>query len=168
MHNIKTVRKKELWYSKILLIVVFKKRKFVACCPIFCEIKPCNLTLPSERFHSSVPGEWLLTEVVILHWMVDLWGSVYLEYVKNWLFYFIGIHLLENFRNLLFFWGLNARSEPTRENNMADAMHFGRLLHAFRTVYRRVARRTHGSTCFHIISAENIFLIYFTDVLECF
>ena len=34
---------------------------------------------------------------------------------------------------------------------------------------RRVARRTHGSTCFHIISAKSIFFfIYFTDVLECF
>ena len=33
---------------------------------------------------------------------------------------------------------------------------------------RRVARRTHGSTCFHIISAGIIFFIYFTDVLVCF
>ena len=28
------------------------------------------------------------------------------------------------------------------------------------THYRRVARRTHGSTCFHIISAENIFFSF--------
>ena len=31
--------------------------------------------------------------------------------------------------------------------------------------HRRVARRTHGSTCFHIIF---FFFIYLTDVLECF
>ena len=46
---------------------------------------------------------------------------------------------------------------PLRDNSV-QVMNLRRRRHP--PPPRRVARRTHGSTCFHIISAENIFFSF--------